>query len=550
VFGTYWCYARYRLLGQQETGFMPKTSKQIAIVGGGPTAVYTVKHLLKTAGRFQITIFEAGTVAGSGIPYSEDQNGPQMMANITSLEIPPVLISLADWLRSADDKVLGRFGLDRHSIGERDFYPRIVIGSYYADQLLSLKKAGEMAGHSLVLETETLVRDIEPKANGFVLTLEQHGKDIRKRFDMVFMATGHLTDLKKTNGSGRLFRSPYPTQELALGPDRAALVLGTSLSAIDAVIALATRYGTFSGIGVDLRYSLRGDKPMRLVMASRKGILPEADFYYPIPEEPLFIFSPARLEALEKTGKTGFLSRAMALFRQQLAADDPEFYEALNLARFTPESFGKAYFALRKARYGFEPVADNLAEARTNHERKHIVMWRYTLMRAHEVFSKIVPFLDRKDLARFRKHLAPVFSDAYGCVPHVSIERLLALHQAGYLDIAALGEDGAIRYGGGTFSLSGCGKDQSFGVLIDARGQSPETIASLGFAKLDAALQTTDFFRRSEAQSEDDQFRLPLEAPLSADIFCLSIPVMMHRYPFAQGLVACADAAEIAVGAL
>jgi uncharacterized NAD(P)/FAD-binding protein YdhS len=529
---------------------MPKISKRIAIVGGGPTAVYTVKHLLKMAGRFQITIFEAGTVVGSGIPYSEDHNGPQMMANITSVEIPPVLISLADWLRSSDDKVLRRFGLNRHTIGERDFYPRIVIGAYYADQLLTLKKAGELAGHLLVLASQTLVRDIAPKPDGFVLTLEQQGQEIRKRFDMVFMATGHLTDLKKPKRSGRLFRSPYPTQELALGPDRAALVLGTSLSAIDAVIALATRYGTFSGSGADLRYSLRGDKPMRLVMASRKGILPEADFYYPIPEEPLFIFSPARLEALEKTGKTGFLSRAMALFRQQLATDDPEFYEALNLTRFTPESFGKAYFTLRKARYGFEPVADNLDEARMNHQRKHIVMWRYTLMRAHEVFSRSVPFLDRKDLARFRKHLAPVFSDAYGCVPHVSIERLLALHEAGCLQIVALGDDGDIRYRQGRFALHHCGDDQDFGVLIDARGQSPETIASLGFAKLDEALRTTDFFRRNGGVSDDDQFRLPLKKPLSSDIFCLSVPIMMHRYPFAQGLVACAEAAEAATAAL
>ncbi|MFD1251336.1 hypothetical protein DEVEQU_01991 [Devosia equisanguinis] len=529
---------------------MPKASRRIAIVGGGPSAVYIVRNLLQKAGRFHITVFEAGQAVGSGIPYAEDQNGPQMMANITSVEIPPVLVSLADWLRAGDGDVLRRFGLKRDDIGERDFYPRILIGAYYVDQLNRLKQAGEVAGHRVILEAGVSVHDIEPRPDGFALTVQQNGRTARQAFDAVFMATGHLTEMKKPKRVSGLYRSPYPTQALELGPDRAALVLGSSLSAIDAVIALATRYGSFRGDGDVVDYVARSDRPLRLVMASRKGILPEADFYYPIPEEPLFIFSPARLAAMTAEGRSGLLSRAMALFRQQLVADDPEFVERLGITRFTPENFARAYFNLRQARHGFSPVSANLAEAKANHGRKHVVMWRYTLMRAHEAFSGIVPFLDRDDLKRFRAHMAPVFSDAYGCVPHISIERLLALHRAGCLEIVALGDGGSIRYGKGRFALAGCGRDQDFGVLIDARGQQAETMASLGFAKLDQALERTDFFRRSGAGGEEDQFRLPLDPPLSRDIFCLSIPLMMHRYPFAQGLVACAEAAEVAAGAL
>ncbi len=529
---------------------MPKISRRIAIVGGGPTAVYIVRNLLKKAGLFQITVFEAGQVVGSGIPYAEDQNGPQMMANITSVEIPPVLVSLADWLRSADGELLRRFALERERIGERDFYPRILIGAYYVDQLSRLKQAGEAAGHKVDLEAHSSVLDIEPRADGFSLRVHRNGRTQSMRFDAVFMATGHLTEMKSRRTVEKLYRSPYPTRDLVLGPDRAALVLGTSLSAIDAVIALATRYGAFRGSGKAMEYVARSDKSLRLVMASRKGILPEADFYYPIPEEPLFIFSPSRLEVMATERKTGLLSRAIALFRQQLIADDPEFVQRLDLTRFTPEGFAKAYFRMRQTRHGFDPVAANLAEAKTNHRRKHTVMWRYTLMRAHEAFAGIIPFLDREDLARFRTHLAPVFSDAYGCVPHISIERLLALHRAGCLDIAAMGESGAIRYGNGTFTLVGCGDEQNFGVLVDARGQQTETMASLGFDKLDRALEKTDFFSRSGSVGEADQFRLPLEKPLNSDIFCLSIPLMMHRYPFAQGLVACAEAAEAAVEVL
>lgn len=518
---------------------------RIAIVGGGPTAVYTVKHLLQKADRLHITVFEAGQVAGCGIPYSEQHNTPDMMANIPAIEVPPVLTSLVDWLRSADNRLLRRFDVVRDQIGERDFYPRILLGAYYSDQLSRLVSAGDQAGQIVSVEIATRVIDIKPDQSGFTVFVTHQADKKRRRFDAVIMATGHLTDIEKPRRTGGLYRSPYPVQDLELGSDRAALVLGASLSAIDAVVALASRYGSFTGEGDALAYQPKSAAPLRLVMASRKGIIPDADFFYPIPQEPLMIFTPSRLEAMKQGGKTGFLAKAMKLFKQQLAADDPDFLHQLGVRRFTPEAFAKGYFALRKARQGFDAIADNLAEAKLNYRNRKIVMWRYTLMRAHEVFADIVPFLDRKDLARFRRHLVPVFADAYGCVPHLSIQRLLALHKAGCLEVVALGDRGTIRYGAGVFTLAAGAPEQTFGTLIDARGQDTASISELGFIRLDQALDTKDFLRQADAEGGDDPFRVALEDRMDPNIFCISIPVMMQRYPFAQGLVACADAAKL-----
>lgn len=523
---------------------------KVAMIGGGPTSVYLLKNLLQQSGRYQITIFEAGSVAGCGIPYSEAYNTSEMLANITSVEIPPVLVSLADWVRSADAKLLRRFGIDRNSVGDRDFYPRILLGAYYSDQLRQLTLAGEAAGHTIAVETGTRVLDIEPQEGGTWLSILAGEKKTRRRFNTVVLTTGHLTDTGRAARQSGLYRSPYPAQRLALGPDRAALVLGSSLSAIDAVVALATRYGSFTEKQSSLRYEPKGARPIRLVMASRKGLLPDADFFYPIPETPLFIFTPARLKMLQSEGKTGLLDRSMTLFRQQLASDDPGFVDDLAIARFTPENFASAYFRMRQDRQGFASIGQNLAEAQRNNRKRHIVMWRYTMMRGHEVFSEIVPFLDAEDLERFNTHLAPVFADAYGCVPHKSIERLQALHRAGCLDIVPLGDSGQIRYGSGAFRLVGVGHEQTFGTMIDARGEDRASLSELGFERLDREIDIKDFLKRAEGEPDDQQFRLPLKGQGAADIFCLSIPVMMKRYPFAQGLVACADAARIVARAI
>lgn len=524
---------------------MPKSrAKRIAIIGGGPSAVYTVKNLLLTAAQLQITVFEAGPVAGCGIPYSEDRNTPDMMANITSVEIPPVLISLADWVRSADGKILKRFGIVRDKVSDRDFYPRVLIGAYYIDQLNRLVD-GSAPDQEVVIETDTRVLDVKPLKAGFDVWTKGKRDSARRRFDTVILATGHLTEFDRPEPQDGLYRSPYPVQNLKLGADRSALILGSSLSAIDAAVALAQRYGRFAEDGDRLAFEPASKEKFRIVMASRKGIVPDADFFYPIPEEPLLIFTPARLSLLREDGNTGLLNKVFKLFSQQLESDDPGFVRELGVTRFTPEAFSRAYFDLRKDRAGFAAMSRNLAEAQRDYRDGRIVMWRYTLMRAHEVFAEIVPFLDERDLTRFRRHLAPVFADAYGCVPHLSIMRLLALHKAGCLDIVAMGENGTIRYGAGSFTLSVDDTEDSFGALIDARGQSAASIADLGFSELDRLLLSDDPLKREREDKDDDQFRLHLSGRSNADIFCISIPVMMERYPFAQGLVACSDAAKV-----
>ncbi|RYG57675.1 MAG: hypothetical protein EON56_01915 [Alphaproteobacteria bacterium] len=233
-----------------------------------------------------------------------------------------------------------------------------------------------------------------------------------------------------------------------------------------------------------------------------------------------------------------------------MAADDPDFLQRLALPPFTPEGFAKAYFAMRRTRQGFDAIAQNLKDSTEDYRQRRVVMWRYTMMRAHEVFATIVPYLDDQDLARFQDHLAPAFADAYGCVPHLSILRLLALHRAGCLDIVALENDGTIRYGAGRFTLEVGGETQTFETLIDARGQSPASISELGFSHLDSALARGEVLKRVNGEGEDNQFRLRLAKRSDADIFCISIPVMMERYPFAQGLVACSEAAEVVATAL
>ena len=532
--GTGECAKRCRLApcGDSNRTRNSRCFKILAIIGSGPTATYALKHLTAEPGSLDILVLEAGAKAGPGMPYARAHNGPQMLANIASIEIPPLTRTLVEWLESQSDAQLARLEVERDAISERAFYPRIVLGAYFAAEFKALCAQARTLGHRVSVETGQRVLDIVPRIGGFELKLEDAQGVRWCHADGVIVATGHRHKASKGN-QGPVYRSPYPTRALRLGRQHSAGIIGSSLSAIDAVIALAQRHGSFETEGRRLVYRPKGE-PIALTMLSRKGLLPEADFYYPIPEAPLEIFSDDAVLELVQHGKTGLLARAVALFKRQLMADDPGFLATLGLKRLTPEGFCRAYFEMRGQQEALVHAKANLAEAKRNHRKRHTVKWRYTLMRAHEVFSTLVPYLNTPDLQRFHKTLKPVFADAYGCVPHASIARLLALADAGCLGVVALSNRKVVRKGSG-FGLKRT--ELAFETLIDARGQQAMTVSELGFKRLAEAMLDADPYRKNRHSRAHNDYRLPLKPRLSRNIFCLALPAMLKRYPFAQGLV-------------
>ena len=87
--------------------------KRIAIVGAGPTGIYTLYELVKRGEPLSIALFEKEAQAGVGMPYSDDNTAAQMLANIASIEIPPIDLTYLQWLQQQSDDWLAARGLER-----------------------------------------------------------------------------------------------------------------------------------------------------------------------------------------------------------------------------------------------------------------------------------------------------------------------------------------------------------------------------------------------------------------------------------------------------
>lgn len=532
--------------------------KTIAIIGSGPTGIYTAMHLAQSGEAFSLTMFESQKEAGKGTPYHQDWNDEQMLSNIASIELPPIHETLLAWVERQSDDQLDQWGVLREEMHERTFFPRVTLGEYFKAQLLRLNDDFQAKGQSFTLKARHHVEDVRVGDEDITLHIKnlENAETYTQSFDYVVMATGHVWP-KETEIRPGYFLSPWPASALGTIRPCHVGVRGTSLSGIDAVVALARGFGAFwRDDAQKLSYKIEpGNEAFRVTMLSRKGLLPEADFYYPIPYEPMGIFTPDTIESvLAEAPPHALLDRIFDLFKAQLTESDPAYAEKLGLADAGLEAFTQRYFQEREANDTFEWARKNLAEAQHHQQRQITVQWRYTILRMHEVIKNIVPHLSAEDYKRFNRFLKPVFVDDYATVPHESIERLLALREAGLLDVVSVGEDYVVdtKCAAGGAHLSCGALEIHFPAFIEAMGQRALSVHEFPFPSLweQGIIQNataehisyTPLGKRVKKPVEiggiqlDGEFHPVSDSPYAERLYCLSIPFMLSQFPFAQGI--------------
>ncbi|HUD92579.1 FAD/NAD(P)-binding protein [Sphingobium sp.] len=532
----------------------------IAFVGAGPTTIYTLHALLEQARTpFDLTIFERQGSVGKGTPYRPGWNDPAMLSNIASGEIPPLEESLFDWLSRQPPERLGKLRIAPADIDERTFYPRVALGEYFYDQFRLLLARAEQAGATVTVRTHSLVTDAVAGADGMRLIFKnRRGELVEETFDHVVLATGHQWPAEPEVRPG-YFLSPWPASALAQVPACSIGIRGSSLSAIDAAVALAVTHGAFvedaaGGLSYD---ASPGADAFHMTMLSRKGLLPEADFYFPIPYEPLSFCTAEAVEALVSAEVDDLLDRSFSLFKKELAAADPDYARAVALEDADMETFCDRYFAQRIESDPFAWAKLNLAEAERNYARHHTVAWRYAILRMHEVIELLVPHLNDEDFERFSRLLKPVFVDDYATVPHESIRRMLALHEAGKLDVRAVGEDYRIDshkpQAGAVLDVGA--ETIHFPVFIEATGQRALAAKDFPFPSLREQGIVRDVPQTGKSGPRrgiviDDEFH-PVSPDIPADqLFCLSLPFLMGRHPFVQGITSAHAMGQVVGGEL
>lgn len=507
--------------------------KSMAIVGSGPTGIYTVAALIKKGEPLDVTLFEQGDEAGVGMPYDDSVNSRLMLANIASIEIPTIATSYLDWLGKQSVEWLAKFNVDKGALHDRQFLPRVLLGQYFRDQLLWLVEKGRELDIAINLRENCRVTDVEAHSDGVALWNERD--EAPQQYDWVALATGHVWP-DPDEATRIYFPSPWSgLLEVSIPPRRVG-IMGTSLSAIDAAMAVVTQHGDFhEADGGEVCFTLQPDSSdLTITLMSRTGILPEADFYCPIPYEPLNVATPEALADQVAKGSEGLLDRCFALFVEEIVLADPAWAARANIAELGADDIADAYFADRLAHDPFRWAQYNLAEVEHNKRNRITVPWRYAILRMHEVFQEIVPALTDEDRERFDAGLSRMFTDNFAAIPSQSIRRMLALHKAGILTLLELGKhyDKDVTHTATTICVDGT--DYCFDVFIDARGQKPLVSKDLPFPRLRDQLLAAG--EDIPSLCNDYSLNEPREA--RGRIALGAIPYLLHDQPFVQGITA------------
>ncbi|WP_296151636.1 FAD/NAD(P)-binding protein [uncultured Flavobacterium sp.] len=460
---------------------MNKTkSRSIAILGTGPSGLFMFKSLLENdAKNLTITLFDKKEQLGAGMPYSREGANKEHITNVSANEIPALVTSVHDWIKTLPEEVLENYSINRNHFNEYKVLPRLLFGKYLESQFELLMMAASLVDIKVNIFTNTEIVDIidYPKENT-VKVIDNSGNE--KQFDTVIICTGHSWPKKYEGKVPNYFDSPYPPSKLEIIANHPVAIKGSSLTAIDAIRTLARHNGSFfKDKNNKLQYTVSDSSPnFKIVMHSRSGLLPAVRFH--LEDSHLANNSVLTEQEIEnhKSKNEGFLSLDYIFeedFKKLLAEKDPAMYARIK--DFSLEDFTALMMEYRDNQDAFILFKKEYAEADRSIKREESIYWKELLAVLSFSMNYPAKYLSAEDMMRLQSSLMPLISIVIAFVPQASAIELIALHDAGILSIEAVGENSEIAInnkGGIVYKYtdeSGTEQSVSYKTFVDCVGQ-------------------------------------------------------------------------------
>lgn len=456
-----------------------KTKKRFAILGGGPSALFTYKRLVEAGDKnIEIEIFERKAQLGAGMPYSTEGANEEHITNVSDNEIPTIVNSIEDWVSSAPSDTLKQYNITEENFNEYKVLPRLFFGQYLTAQFDLLQKKAKEAGIETTVHLNCTVMDIIDDASKEKVSVVTDGAT--KSFDTVIICTGHNWPQRHEGKIPGYFDSPYPPSKLALKANYPVAIRGSSLTAIDAIRTLARHNGSFqkNEDGILSFQHAAGSEEFKMVMHSRNGFLPAVRFH--LEDSHLSKDSVLPVEEVHqvRAENDGFIPLDFLFqkhFKEPLREGQPEFYERIK--DMSIEDFVEAMLNLREQLDPFVLLKAEYAEAEKSIKRQQSVYWKEMLAVLSFAMNYPAKYLSAEDMLRLQKVLMPLISVVIAFVPQSSCKELLALYDAGAVSLVSVGDDSTVmpqKEGGAIYNYTddnGLAQSVHYKIFVDCIGQ-------------------------------------------------------------------------------
>ncbi|HEK19953.1 MAG: hypothetical protein C0154_00965 [Mucilaginibacter sp.] len=440
------CKNRYHKL--KDTYLYLKIKKHIAILGGGPSSLFIFKRFVESGEHnFTISIFEKSDRLGAGMPYSRDGANDEHVTNVSGNEIPDLVTSLNKWIKSVPRDTLDKYHIDPEKFNDYKVLPRLLFGQYLTEQFKLLQRKANEKGIEYEIFYNSCVTDIVDHPNEERVKVTINHEQVLE-FDIVIISTGHNWPKKNEDKIKGYYDSPYPPAKLAQKINHPVAIKGSSLTAIDAIRTLSRHNGHYHrNEDGHIIYQLHDDSPdFKMIMHSRNGLLPAVRFHL---EDPHLsknkTLTPQQIKD-HRAQNNGFLSLDYIFeqdFKLPLKTMRPAFYEEIK--GMNMEEFVGAMMALRESIPPFELLKIEYDEAEASIAQRKSVYWKEMLAILSFAMNYPAKYFSAEDMLRIQKTLMPLISVVIAFVPQSSAEEMMALYNAGVLEIITVGDDSYVE---------------------------------------------------------------------------------------------------------
>jgi len=470
------------------------SQENLAIIGSGPSSIYLLKNLLREAEFLknhlrEISIFEKSSLTGMGMPYSPQTTDRFNMANISSEELPELIVSFADWLRSQDRSVLEEIDMVDVEIDDSVVYNRLALGRYLNSQYQAIIEKLSQTGIKIQEYAGCEIVDLQDQPEtGCVKVTSAQGD--AWEFHKVIIATGHYWMGKDKPEMG-YYASPWPISKLV--PKKGEFhnfaigTLGASLSAFDVISSLAHRHGTFTG-DPDQRLTFTphpGAEDFKITMHAAHGLLPHLQFdqVEPLREIYRHVDRDSLLDLLDENRflriETYFDKVCRPALSKAFEKDEmPEMVKLLADPEFGIKEFAEKMTDEHDYDNAFEGMRYEMREAKESVLNHKPIHWKEVLDDLMYTLNFHAEMMPAEDHLLFHSHFMPFLMNVIAAMPLPSGNTLLALYDAGKLDIisgnATIVEEER-EEGKTTIEVDDEGEKStvSYRMFVDCSGQKP-----------------------------------------------------------------------------
>ncbi len=426
------------------------------------------------------------------MPYSAEGANDEHITNVSGNEIPPLVTALDDWVKTISKDTLDKYHMDAARFNEYKVLPRLLFGQYLSAQFDLLQKQARETGITYHVRYNTTVSDIiDQPEKGAVIIETEDGE--QSEFDHVIICTGHYWPRKHEGSIPNYFDSPYPPVKLAIKLNHPVAIKGSSLTAVDAIRTLARHNGTFDkDKNGKLFYTPFASHPdFKMVMHTRNGMLPAVRFHLDdshLSNDSLLSKDEIKIHI---KANDGFLSLDYIFerdFKLPIKEKEPGFYEKIKDMRL--EEFVDNMMALREELDPFQLLKAEYAEAERSIKHQKSIYWKEMLGVLSFALNYPAKHLSAEDMQRLQHSLTPLISIVIAYIPQSSSEELLALHQAGVLELIPVGEESRVEPhegGGAIYNYTDEHKNEQsvyYQTYIDCVGQPHLAFEDLPFKSL------------------------------------------------------------------